>query len=180
MTSPRVLLGLGANVGNRLQNLRSALAYLRRECDVLAVSSLYVSTAVVVEGAAPGPDYFNAAAEVATPLTPEDLLRLAKQIEHDLGRRPADRWAPRPIDIDLLMYGDLIIETEALVVPHRRLAERNFVLRPLAEIAPDAMHPVLKRTIAVLAATVSDEGLRRIAGADWAASTEAISEGAEG
>jgi len=162
----RVFLGLGANVGNRKENLRLALRWLQPACRVIAVSSLYRSEAVVLEGAAPGPDYLNAACEVETDLSPHDLLAHVKSIEHAIGRRPAERWAPRPIDIDILLYGDQVINTDELIVPHPRIAERNFVLAPLAELASDVDHPVGDRTIGELAEEIDYDGLEHLAAPD--------------
>lgn len=179
----RVFLGLGSNVGNRIENLRLALRWLERAgdvdpqrtqrsqkgaCHVIAVSSLYRSTAVVLEGSPPGPDYYNAACEIATDLSPEELLRHVKQIEYEIGRRPAERWAPRPIDIDILLYGDTIIDTAELQVPHPLLVERNFAMTPLVELAGDVVHPVLGKTIGELAEDVDYVGLKHIAWPRWA------------
>ena len=164
----RVFLGLGANIGNREANLQMALRLLGQRCDVVAVSSLYECPAVVPDGAAAGPDFLNAACEIATDLDVGALLLYIKQIEHALGRRPSERWAPRPIDIDILLYGDLYIEVEGLAVPHPLMHERAFVLLPLAEIAGGVTHPVLGRTIGDLAERVGREGTERIAGAEWA------------
>jgi GTP cyclohydrolase-4 len=140
---------------------------LAARCRVTAVSSLYRSEAVVPEGSPPGLDYLNAACAVDTDLAPEELLASAKEIEHAIGRRPAERWAPRPIDIDILLYDDLVFDTPDLTVPHPRIGERNFVLAPLAEIAGDAMYPTEKRTIREMASALDDEGLERIEGPEW-------------
>lgn len=164
----RVFLGLGANVGDREEHLRSALRRLGTRCRIVAVSSLYRSAAVVLEGETPGPDYLNAVCEIETDLTPSELLALAKEIEHAIGRRPAARWAPRPIDIDILLYGDETIGTPELTVPHPRIAERNFVLVPLAELAPDAVLPGLGRTAGALVEEADYCGLEHIAGPEWA------------
>jgi 2-amino-4-hydroxy-6-hydroxymethyldihydropteridine diphosphokinase len=168
MTAHTAFLALGANIGNREANLRHALRLLADACDIVAVSSLYRSDAVVLEGQPPGPDYLNAVCEVRTSLDAHALLRLAKRIEHDIGRRPTGRWAPRPIDIDLLLSGDDVIESAELIIPHPRIAERAFVLAPLAEIAPNVEHPVARRTIAELARGVPSGGLERVAGPEWA------------
>ncbi|MHB8377823.1 MAG: 2-amino-4-hydroxy-6-hydroxymethyldihydropteridine diphosphokinase [Dehalococcoidia bacterium] len=172
----RVFLGLGANVGNREANLRMALRLLAGACRVVAVSSLYRSAAVVPEGQPPGPDYLNAACEVETDLEPADLLRFAKQIEHDIGRRPAPRWAARPIDIDILLYAGRVVDTPELRVPHARLAERNFVLVPLAELAPEAVHPIAGRTVGELAEDIDVAGLEHLHGPEWATDGAATDE----
>jgi 2-amino-4-hydroxy-6-hydroxymethyldihydropteridine diphosphokinase len=168
----RVFLGLGANVGNRTENVRAALRLLSARCRIVAVSSLYGSPALVPEGASPGPDYRNAVCEVETELSPPELLAFAKEIEHVLGRRAAPRWSARPIDIDILLWGDAIIEMENLRVPHPQMHERAFVLVPLAEIAPDSLHPVLGRTIGELAEDADLSGLEHLAGPDWAGIVE--------
>ena len=175
----RAFLGLGANVGNREANLRMALRMLEGACRVVAVSSLYRSVAVVPEGEPPGPDYLNAACEVETDLEPAELLRFVKQIEHDIGRRPAPRWSPRPIDIDILLYEAHVVDTTELRVPHPLLAERNFVLVPLAELAPEAAHPVIGRTIGELAEDIDFAGLEHLRGPEWAADGAEADDAAE-
>lgn len=164
----RVFLALGANLGDREASLRAALRRLGRGCRVQAVSSLYESPAVVLPGQAPGPDYLNAVCEAETELSAPELLKLAKDIERELGRAPGERWGPRPIDIDILLYGDAAVDTPELTVPHPRMAERAFVLAPLAELAPDARHPLAQRTIGEMAEDVDLDGLRHVAGPEWA------------
>jgi 2-amino-4-hydroxy-6-hydroxymethyldihydropteridine diphosphokinase len=165
-----VFLGLGANIGNRQANLRLATRWLARACTVVAVSSLYRSEAVVLEGSAPGPDYLNAVCEVMTDLPPADLLRFVQSLEREIGRRPAERWAARVIDVDILLYGEYVIETGDLIVPHPRLTERNFVLVPLAELAAEAMHPLLGRAIGELAEDIDFGGLEHLKGPEWVVS----------
>lgn len=164
----RAYLGLGANIGNKRENLRAALRMLRERCRIVAVSSLYASDAVVLEGAPPGPAFLNAACCVETERSPEELLAFVKDIEHALGRRPAARWAARPIDIDVLLYEDAVLETDVLVVPHPRIGERAFVLLPLAEIAADVVHPGTAETIAAMAERQATDGVERVEGAHWA------------
>jgi 2-amino-4-hydroxy-6-hydroxymethyldihydropteridine diphosphokinase len=170
----RAYLGLGANLGDRARNMREALRALGGGgcgARVVAVSSLYESPALVPEGEPAGPPYFNAVCEVDTELSARELLALAKDIERALGRTPGKRWGDRPIDIDVLTYGDHTIDTPDLRVPHPAMHLRNFVLIPLAEIAPAVMHPTLGRTIADLALHTGQEGLHRIAGPEWATGT---------
>jgi 2-amino-4-hydroxy-6-hydroxymethyldihydropteridine diphosphokinase len=131
---------------------------------VEAVSSLYETDAVGPEQ----PAYYNAVCRLETGLEPESLLRFLKALEHEIGRRPGEpKWGPRPIDLDLLLYGDRVLETADLVIPHAQMAGRAFVLVPLAEIGADVRHPVLGKTITELAAVVGAEGVRQIADIGW-------------
>lgn len=142
-----VLLAIGGNMGDRAATLREATRRLvAGGVAVAAVSSLYETPPW---GYAAQPPFLNGAVRGDTALAPLALLRLAKQIEGDLGRAPSFRNAPRPVDIDIALYGDDVIHDEAhdLYVPHPRLPERGFVLVPLAEVAPDWMHPERGRTM---------------------------------
>lgn len=160
-----VFLGLGSNLGNREANLRAALRGLRRMGRVEAVSSLYETEPV---GGPAQPSFRNAACRLETGLDPRPLLRFLQGLEHELGRRPGgERWAPRPIDLDILLYGDRIVDEADLVIPHPRLRERPFVLAPLAEIAADARHPGDGKTIAELLEAAGMAGVQRVAGEGW-------------
>ena len=138
-----VYLGLGSNMGDRRANLDKALDLLSQRVEVLEVSPTYDTEAL---GDADQPRFLNLVCKLRTRLAPLGLLTLAKGIESKLGRRPSGRNAPRPIDIDILFFGDLVTETPKLVIPHPRLAERAFVLVPLAELAPELVHPASGKT----------------------------------
>ncbi|HEX5370201.1 MAG TPA: 2-amino-4-hydroxy-6-hydroxymethyldihydropteridine diphosphokinase [Dehalococcoidia bacterium] len=159
-----IYIALGANLGDRRANLAQALRSLPPEASVEAVSALYESTP---QPPAPPPDYLNAACRIATQLDPEALLRHVKQIEHDMGRRPGERWAPRLIDLDIVLYDDLILDTATLVIPHSRLAERNFVLQPLLDLDPGLKHPATGQRLDALLKQTGNGGLRRIAEPGW-------------
>jgi 2-amino-4-hydroxy-6-hydroxymethyldihydropteridine diphosphokinase len=131
-----IFVGLGSNIGDREKNIAAALAGLAAHPQIRlgAISSLYQTAPV---GFAAQPDFLNAVASLITTLPPEELLDVCLAVEHQLGRLRAERWGPRTIDIDLLLYHDVEYQSEKLILPHPRLRERCFVLVPLAEIAPD-------------------------------------------
>jgi len=143
-------IALGANLGDRAQNLRDALKQLDAisAVRVVAVSSFLENPAV--GGPADSPPFLNAAAEVSTMLSAANLLERLLQIERALGRERREKWGPRTIDLDLLLYGNEVIDTQDLIVPHPRLHERRFVLQPLAEIAPNLLVPGVNRTVSEL------------------------------
>jgi len=159
-----VYLALGSNLGDRSENLRMALRGLTRMARIDAVSSLHRS---VPEGP-PQPDYYNAVCRLVTGLEPEPLLRLLQALEHEIGRRRGgERHGPRPIDLDILLYDDQVIDSEALSVPHPRMWERAFVMRPLAEIAPEARHPESGKTAGEVSAAMDAGGLSVMAERGW-------------
>jgi len=155
----RIFLSLGANLGDRQGNLLQALQYLSARALVRQVSSFYETDPV---GYDDQPRFLNAVCEIETDLEPRTLLEFLLAIEKRMGRLRPFRNAPRPIDIDLLFYGDRVIDEPDLNVPHPRLKERGFVLIPMAEIAPDFRHPVDGRTLAELAASVGSAGVDRV------------------
>lgn len=161
---PFVYLGFGSNLGDRRRNIAAALSRIQRLVRIEAVSSLYETDPV---GPQDQPKYLNAACRGVTGLAPRALVRHLQDIEHEIGRRDGSRWGPRPIDIDLLLYGDTVSEDNVAIVPHPELAARRFVLVPLAEIAGDVEHPVLHERIAALAAKTGASGVEKIADAGW-------------
>ncbi|HEX6371675.1 MAG TPA: 2-amino-4-hydroxy-6-hydroxymethyldihydropteridine diphosphokinase [Longimicrobium sp.] len=152
-----VLLGLGANQGDPAAQLAGAVQALSRVVRIDAVSSLYRSEPV---GFREQPDFYNLVVRGWTALEPPALLRAAQAVEEALGRRRTFRDAPRTIDIDLLAYGARVMRTADLTLPHPRLHLRGFVLHPLAEVAPEWLHPVLIRTARELLSTAA--GLERV------------------
>lgn len=146
----RAFVALGSNLGDRAGNLRAAVQALNglERTRVVAQSAIHETTAVVPpENPAAQPNYFNSVIELETGLSAVLLHARCKEIEVALGRAETTRWAARVIDLDVLFVGDEVVETEALTVPHPRLAQRRFVLGPLAELAPEFEHPVLHKTV---------------------------------
>lgn len=147
----RAYIGLGANVGARAETLRSAVELLDEadEVDVLAVSQLRETEPV---GVVDQPMFLNGAVAVETTLLPRGLLDLLLAVERALGRVRDERWGPRVVDLDLLLYGDEVVDEPGLRVPHPRLGERRFALEPLAELDPQLEVPGLGSVAALLAA----------------------------
>lgn len=142
----KVYISFGSNIGDREQQINEALNKLQQVCDteLITVSSLYETAPV---GGVIQDDFLNGAAIVETSLTPIDFLNEIQRIELELGRERKVHWGPRTIDLDVLLMDDYIIEHERLNVPHPYMHERSFVLIPLAEIAPEAVHPILNKSI---------------------------------
>ena len=143
-----IYIALGSNLGNREVNLKEALRRLVQKGIQIITVSDFITTRPY--GITDQPDFLNAVAEVKTEKTPVELLRSLLQIEQEMGRKRIRRWGERNIDLDLLLYDDKIIDLPDLKVPHPDMRNRDFVLRPLAQIAPEAVHPVLGKTIGQL------------------------------
>lgn len=146
-------IGIGSNVGDGAANCRKAIELLAKAGSVVSVSSFYHTEPV---GRHEQDDFINAVAAVETDRSPRDLLSVCQAIEDRLGRKRGIRWGPRTADLDILLYGDLVFDQPELTIPHPQMALRKFVLAPLAEIAPDAMHPRLCRTAVQLYRELKD------------------------
>jgi 2-amino-4-hydroxy-6-hydroxymethyldihydropteridine diphosphokinase len=155
----RVYLGLGSNIGYPARQLEAARRALEKGgLRILRKSSLYETEPI---GYAAQPWFINQVIEAETVASPWELLALAKQIERARGRGRGPRNGPRTLDIDILFMAGVILDTELLTVPHPRLAERRFVLVPLAELAPRLIHPVLERTVRALLRDCGDRSIVR-------------------
>lgn len=145
-------LGLGSNIGDKKAYLDNAVKALAetKGCDVEKVSSYHVTEPY---GGVEQDDFLNACLILKTLLTPEELLERLHEIEKSAHRERTIRWGPRTLDIDILMYDDVVMETDELIIPHAEMHLRAFVLKPLSEIAPNKRHPILKKTVSQLAAS---------------------------
>ncbi len=146
-------IGIGSNIGDKKANCLQAVDHLKETGSVTRVSSLYYTEPI---GYKEQEDFINAVAAVETTLSPVELLSACKSIEARMGRKRTVRWGPRIIDLDILLFGNLIVNQPELIIPHPLMAARKFVLAPLTEIAPDANHPVLKKNAFQLLSELKD------------------------
>ena len=153
MKESTVYIGLGSNLGDRVANLREAGHRLSAIVKIERASQLYVAAPL---GYVHDDAFVNAVICGTTTLKPLELLEMMQGIESAMGRRPGVQYGPRPIDLDLLFYASIQMETRKLTIPHPRIGQRAFVLKPLAEIAPNLMHPVLYYSIAQLLQEAED------------------------
>lgn len=156
----RLYLALGSNLGDRRANLQSALQALLPAVLVRRASPVYETPPW---GLTEQPAFLNMVVEAETGLPPLDLLAHLKRLETQLGRLPSVRYGPRSIDMDILFYDDLVLDSPGLTIPHPRLHERAFVLVPLADLAPDLVHPRLGQTVRDLLTAVDASGIVRCA-----------------
>ena len=160
----KVYLGLGSNMGDRLQNIKQAVKMISGFATIEKLSSIYETEPV---GFKEQPDFFNAACRISTELSPHDLLNNLKKIEAASGRKTSFPNAPRPIDIDILFYDNEIITTADLIIPHPPVPDRAFVLVPLAEIEPDLVHPQSRKTVRELLGELGNiSGIRKVFNAE--------------
>lgn len=152
----KAFIAFGSNRGNREENIDRALTLLKKRCTIIKKSSVHETTPV---GYTDQRNFLNGVLMVETALSPEELLHFLQKIEKMLGRIRRIKNGPRTIDLDILFYNDVIIDTEDLTVPHPRIHKRLFVLEPLSEIAPGFVHPVLEKTIRELRNELSLEHL---------------------
>ena len=154
MSKGEVFIGLGANLGNPRETFDASLIHLEADkCQILKKSSLYPSHPY---GFIDQPDFLNAAIEIETSLSPLNLLKKLQDIEKILGKKVIRENGPRVIDLDLLLYKKIILDKECLKLPHPSITERDFVLKPLFEIAPNFLHPVNKYSMKSLLGNVKE------------------------
>ena len=152
-------LSLGSNLNDRYANLQRAIAALQKHFTITAISPVYLTEPW---GDTDQPAFLNICVAAATTTPPLDALRLIKALEADMGREPTRRWGPRLIDIDILFYDKLILADQELTIPHPRIAERAFVLAPLADIIPDFLHPQTGETIEEMLDRLGMAGVERL------------------
>jgi len=149
-----VYLSLGANIEDREQYIKDAISSLKA-FEKIECSSFYETTPW---GNLRQKNFLNTVCVVKTDKKPTEILSIIKSIEKGLGRKRITKWGPRTIDIDILFYGDMVIHTADLIIPHPHISERRFVLVPLSKIAPDFIHPVLKKTVEQMLKKCKDKG----------------------
>ncbi|MER3445472.1 MAG: 2-amino-4-hydroxy-6-hydroxymethyldihydropteridine diphosphokinase [Candidatus Dadabacteria bacterium] len=147
-------ISIGSNLGKRIENCIRAVEAISDFARITALSSIYETEPVDKEDQ---PDFINCVLEIETSLSPFDLLTFLQSIETAIGREQIEKQGPRVIDLDIVFYNDLVVETDDLIIPHPRAHLRRFVLEPLCEIAPGFIHPVLKASICELLNNLKDE-----------------------
>jgi len=160
-----VFIEMGSNLKNRKKNLELFLKELKQnpKIEILNFSSIYETEPY---GSKEQPFFLNQVIKINTTLSPVELLELLKETEKKLGRKETSRWGPRLIDLDILLYDDLVLNTEKLTIPHKEMHQRRFALVPLAEIAPNLVHPVLKKGIKNILEKLKDKSEVKIYAGD--------------
>lgn len=152
-------LSLGSNLGDRYANLRRAVALMQEKVAITAVSPVF---ATEPWGKTDQPPFLNICVAAVTTLSPHEVLNAIKSIEQQMGRQATSHWGPRLIDIDILFYDSVVIQDEDLTIPHPHIAERAFVLAPLATIIPDYKHPQTRETVQEMLEKIGSEGVERL------------------
>jgi 2-amino-4-hydroxy-6-hydroxymethyldihydropteridine diphosphokinase len=150
---PIAFIGIGSNLGNRIENCIRAVEEISNFTRITVISSIYETEPV---GKEDQPDFINCAIEIETSLSPFDLLTFLQSVENVIGRERIEKCGPRIIDLDIIFYDNLLTETDKLTIPHPRAHLRRFVLEPLSEIAPDFIHPDLKISVSELLNNLRD------------------------
>ena len=157
----RIFIGVGSNEGERIEYISKAIRALGATSGIRLMQMATIVETEPIGGPPQGP-YLNTVVELETAREPADLLSVLQDIERRMGRTPSmQRWAPRPIDLDILLYDDRVIQAPTLSIPHPRMHERRFVLEPLAQLAPEFIHPVLHLSISRLLTRLPDSSLTR-------------------
>ncbi len=159
MKEARAFLGVGTNLGDRKANLIAAQTAISQFTIITKTSRVYETAPW---GMADQPDFLNQVWEITTTLTPLELLHRLKQVETTLGRKPSVRYGPRLIDIDILLYSNLMFKSDELVIPHPHISERAFVLAPLADLEPDLIIPGMTHTVAELLGRQNTNGVKPV------------------
>jgi len=146
MSKNGIFLSIGSNLGDRLTNINQALVTIENHKDIMIMEESHIYETKPY-GVVDQPNFLNMVVKIETSCMPEELLQRLKWIEHKIGRVQGKRWGPRVVDLDILFYNQLIMEKSNLIIPHRDLHRRDFVLVPMAEIEPEFLHPVFNKDI---------------------------------
>ncbi|MEZ5691463.1 MAG: 2-amino-4-hydroxy-6-hydroxymethyldihydropteridine diphosphokinase [Rickettsiales bacterium] len=143
MKKQKIILGLGSNIGDRMENLRSAISKLTNYLLVESISSIFESVALLPEGAVEdwNKPFYNMVLVVTSDMSPDEIISITKAIEEEMGRVKLGHWSPRNIDIDILLFDELVIKQDDLRIPHKEMLKRDFVLLPMVEVAGDFKYP---------------------------------------
>ena len=158
----RLIIGLGSNLDNPIENLKKAVKYLNKEFNIIKVSSCYKSMSLLKDEQ---PDYYNSVVLIDTEKDISEIFNITKNIEKLLGKKKKFFWGPRIIDIDIIDFGGQIMETENLTLPHKEMHKRSFVLYPLKEILDNYVHPVYNKSVEEMIASLKEDyGIQKIGG----------------